>query len=169
MDPLSITTAVISVGKLAKPAWDIGDALRNFIAQAKDVDKTVTELQSEAKGLGNACDVVREQLEELRDHYGNDFTQHVRGKAHEDPLWTSFSSELAAIKRTMRKFTKTLAGLNEEKSSFVGKAWKQHHLDNKTTEIAELRHRVHAHTGALQMVMLSFTMYARLQTALYSH
>ena len=158
MDPVSIATAVLSVGQLARSAWDVGDTIRTLFGQAKDVNNTVIDLLSEAKGLGNACDVVRKQLEELRDEYGSDFANYVQGKAHEDPMWTSFSSELGAIERTMRRFRKTLEGLDEEKSSLVGKAWKQYNLDSKAPEIAEIRSKVRSHTAALQMVMLSITM-----------
>ena len=158
MDPLSITTAVITVGNLAKSAWGVGESLRTFVGQAKDVNNTVVDLLSEAKGLGNACDVVRKQLEELRDEYGSGFANYVQGEAHEDPMWTAFSSELGAIRRTMKRFRKSLEGLDEEKSSIVGKAWKQYNLDSKAPEIAELRSKVRSHTAALQMVMLSITM-----------
>lgn len=158
MEPVSIASAIVGVSKLAKTAWDVGETLRNFISDTKNVNNTVTDLQSEARGLGKACDVVRKQLEDLRDEYEQELTDRIKGKAHEDPLWTSFSSELGAIKRTMKRFSRTLAELDGEKSSFTGRAWKQYKLDGKIPEIAELRSRVRSHTAALQMIMLSITM-----------
>lgn len=65
MDPLSALTIAGAVGKTAKAAWDVGEALHNLIQGVKVIDDTVQTLAAEAKLLGDVCQHIQNQLERL--------------------------------------------------------------------------------------------------------
>ncbi|KAF2792451.1 hypothetical protein K505DRAFT_246639 [Melanomma pulvis-pyrius CBS 109.77] len=136
---------------LSKAAWKLGISLSKLDQDTKIVDTTVKNLAGEVKSLGNECDLVYAELEEIvnKNDTGSPPPYDVDGR-----MWDCLAMQVEETGRTMQELELFVKSVRGEATSFIGQAQRQRKLDKSKDQIASIRTKVCAHTNNLRITLL---------------
>ena len=136
---------------LSKVAWKLGSSLSKLDQDTKIVDTTVKNLGGEVKSLGNECDLVYAELEELgsNSETGSPLPGDVEGK-----MWNCLVTQVEETGRTMQELELFVESIGRGEFSFIGQAQRQRKLDKSKDQIASIRTKVCRHTDNLGTTLL---------------
>lgn len=138
---------------LSKAAWKLGSSLSKLDQDTNIIDTTVKNLVGEVKSLGNECDLVYAELEEIvsKSETGSPLPCDLDGRVL-DCLVTQVEEAI----RTMQELELFVKCVTGEESSFIGQAQRQTKLDKSKDQIASIRTKVCRHTDNLRTTLLLF-------------
>lgn len=98
--PFTVVGTASAVLALSKAAWKLGISLSKLDQDTEIVDTTVTNLVGEVKSLGNECDLVYAELEEVRrkSETGSLAPFDVDGK-----MWNCLATQVEETSRTTQE------------------------------------------------------------------
>lgn len=136
---------------LSKAAWKLGSCLSKLDQDTQIVDATVKNLAAEVKSLGNECDLVHAELEEVgsKRETGSPLPCDVDGR-----MWNCLVTQVEETSRTMQELALFVKSVRGEESSFIGQAQRQRKLDKSKDQIACIRTKVCTHTDNLRATLL---------------
>ena len=151
---VTISTAIgtaSAVRTLSEATWKLGIALSKLDQDTRTVDTTVKNLAEEVKLLGNECDLLYAELEEVisKAEAGSPLPHDVDGR-----LWDCLATQVEVTRRTMQDielFVKNVAG---EQSLFIRQVQRQKKMDESRDQIASMRTKVCRHTNNLRTTLL---------------
>lgn len=155
VDPVTAAGTISSVFDLAKVAWKLGSSLVKLYQGTKCVDDTVEKLAGEVKSLGNECDLVHAELEEV-----------VKGSKNgepspydlEDRLWKCLDTKVQECSQTIQALSVLVRDIAEKASGFIGQAQRQMRLNKNRDNLEKIRGRVRTHTDGLRTTLLVINM-----------
>ena len=149
--PFTAMGTASAVLALSKAAWKLGSSLSKLDQDTKIVDTTVKNLAGEVKSLGNICDLVYTELEEVvsKSETGSPPPYDVDGR-----MWDCLATQVEETSRTMQELEQFVKSVRGEESSFIGQAQRQRKLDKSKDQIASIRTTVCRHTDNLRTLLL---------------
>ncbi|KAF2815680.1 uncharacterized protein BDZ99DRAFT_376297 [Mytilinidion resinicola] len=149
--PLTALGTASAVLTLSKAAWRLGISLSRPDQDARIVDTTVKDLAEEVKSLGNECDLVYAELEEVvsKSETGSPPPYDIDGR-----LWNCLATQVEDTSRTMQELELFVRSARGEESSFISNAQRQWKLDKIKDQITSLRTKVCRHTDNLRTTLL---------------
>jgi hypothetical protein len=149
--PFTAVGAASAVLAVSKAAWKLGSSLSKLDQDTKIVDTTVKNLAGEVKSLGNECDLVYAELEEVvsKSETGSPPPYDVGGR-----MWNCLATQVEETSRTMQELELFVKSVRGEESSFIGQAQRQRKLDKSKDQIASIRTKVCRHTDNLRTTLL---------------
>ena len=151
---VNLSTAVgtaSAVLALSKVAWKLGISLSKLDQDTRIVDTTVKNLAGEVKSLGNECDLVYAELEEVisKSETGSPPPYDVDGR-----MWNCLATQVEETSRTMQELELFVQSVRGEEFSFIVHAQRQKKLDKSKDQIASIRTKVFRHTDNLRTTLL---------------
>ena len=136
---------------LSKAAWKLGSSLAKLDQDTRIVDTTVKDLAGEVKSLGNECDLVYAELEEIvsRSGIGSPLPYDIDGK-----IWSCLVTQVEETSQTMQELDLFVKSVRGEESSFIAQGQRQRKLDNSRDHITSIRTRVYRQTDNLRTTLL---------------
>lgn len=149
--PVSAVETASAVLALSKSAWKLGSSLSKLDQDTKIVDNTVRNLVGDVKSLGNECDLVFAELEEVvsKSEAGSPLPCGVDGK-----MLNCLVTQVEETHRTMQELELFVKSVRGAESGFDGQAQRQRKLDNSKDKIASIRRKVCRHTDNLRTTLL---------------
>ena len=149
--PFTAVGTASAVLALSKAAWKLGSSLLKLDQDTKIVDTTIKNLAGEVKSLGNECDLVYAELEEVvsKSETGSPLPYDVDGR-----MWNCLVTQVEETSRTMQELELFVKSVRGEESSFIGQAQRQRKLDKSKDQIASIRTKVCSHTDNLRTTLL---------------
>lgn len=145
---VGIASAVLA---LSKAAWKLGSSLSKLDQDTRIVDTTIKNLAGEVKSLGNICDLVYAELEEVvsKSEKGSPPPYDVDGRMRD-----CLATQVEEISRTMQELEHFVKSFRGEESNFIGHAQRQRNLDKSKDQIASITTEVYRHTDNLHITLL---------------
>ena len=136
---------------LSKVAWKLGCSLWKLDQDTKIIDTTVKNLAGEVKSLGNICDLLYAELEEVvkRSETESSPAYDVDGR-----IWGCLARQVEEISQAMQELEQFFESVRGEESAFIGQAQRQRKLDQSRNQIASIRTKVCRHTDSLSASLL---------------
>lgn len=136
---------------LSKAAWKAGSSLSKLDQDTIVVDNSVKNLADEVKSLGNDCDLVYAELEEVvnKGETGSPLPDDVDGR-----IWNCLVTQVEETTRTMQELELYVKSVRGEKSSFIGQAQRQRKLDKGKDQIANTRSNIGRLTSNFRTTLL---------------
>lgn len=149
--PFTAVGTASAVLALSKAAWKLGSSLSKLDQDTKIVDTTVKNLAREVKSLGNECDLVYAELEEVvsKSETGSPLPYDVDGR-----IWNCLVTQVEETSRTIQELELFVKSVRGEESSFIDQAQRQRKLDKSKDQIASIRIKVCRHTDNLHTTLL---------------
>ena len=149
--PFTAVGTASAVLALSKAAWKLGSSLSKLDQDIKIVDTTVKNLAEEVKSLGNDCDLVYAELEEVvsKSETGSPLPYDADGR-----MWNCLVTQVEETSRTMQELELFVKSIRGGESSFVGHAQRQRKRDESKDHIASIRTKVCRHTDNLRTTLL---------------
>lgn len=150
--PVGTASAVLA---LSKTAWKLGTSLSKLDQDTKIIDTTVKNLAEDVKSLGNECDLVYAELEEIvvKSEIGSSPPDDVDGR-----IWNCLATQVEETSRTMQELKLFVKSEREEESSVFGQAQRQRKLNQSKDQIVSIRTKVCRHTNNLRTTLLLINM-----------
>jgi len=136
---------------LSKAAWKLGSSLSTLDQDTKIVDTSVKNLAGEVKSLGNECDLVYAELEEV---VSKSETGSPQPYDFDDRIWICLATQVEETSRTMHELELFVKSVRVEESSFIGQAQRQRKLDQSRDHITSVRTKVNRQTDNLRTTLL---------------
>ena len=134
---------------LSKTAWRLGICLSRLDQESRIVDITVKNLAGEVKSLGNECDLVYAELEEVvsKNETGSipPFIDNIDGR-----IWNCIAAQMEEASGTLQELELFVRSVRGEESSFN----RQKKLDRSKNHIENVRTRICRHTDNLRTTLL---------------
>jgi glycerate-2-kinase len=150
MDPVTILSVVATSSKLAKTAWDLGEALYTFTKNARIVNKTLANLVEQARVVRDPCELLAVFLEGFK----SDVECHPEWAATRHG--TQLDSTLLVVQRQLQGCNDTLEllcrsteGIRGSDSNSAKKAWATFKLSLQKDHMQEYRSQLSLHLTAL--------------------
>lgn len=136
---------------MSKAAWRLGISLSKLDQDTIIVDTTVKNLAGELKSLGNECDLVYAQLEEVvsKGETGSPSLYDVDCR-----MWNCLATQVEEAGRTLQELELLVKTVRGEEYSFIRLAQRQRKLDESKDQIASIRTKVCRHTNNLRITLL---------------
>ncbi len=136
---------------LSKAAWKLGSSLSKLDQDTKIVDTTVKNLAGEVKSLGNECDLVYAELEDVvsESETGSPLPYDVDGR-----MWSCLVTQVDETSQTMQELELFVKSVRGEESSFIGQAQRQRKLDKSKDQIVSMRTKICIQTDNLRTTLL---------------
>ncbi len=152
--PFTAVGVASGVLALSKAAWKLGSSLSKLNQENNIVDTTVQDLAAEVKSLGNECDLVYAELEEVasKGETASPPADDVDGR-----MWDCLATQVEESSRTMHDLDLFVKSVRGEESSFIGPVQRQRKLDKSKDQIATIRTEVGRHTDNLRTTRLLIT------------
>jgi hypothetical protein len=149
--PPAAADTVSAVLEVGKAVWKLGLSLSNVNQQTQIANTTIKNLAAEVKLLGDECDLIYVELEEVINKSRTSSTPpyDVHGR-----IWNCLATQTEEISRTMQELELFVKSIKAEKSSFNSKAQSQGKPDEIKDQIASLRTKVYRHTDNLRTTLL---------------
>ncbi len=133
---------------LSKAAWKIGSSLSNLHQDNRVVDSTVRNLAEEVKSLGNECDLVYAELDEI---VGKSETASPPPHDVDGRIWNCLAAQVEETSRTIQELELFVKSVRRGKPNFIGQAQRQKDSED---QIASIRAKVCRHTDNLRTTLL---------------
>ena len=145
---LGTASAVLA---LSKAAWKLGSSLLKVDQDTQIVDTTIKNLAGEVKSLGNECDLLYAELEDVvsKSETGSPLPDDINGR-----MWNCLVMQVEETSRTLQELELFVKSVRGQVSSFVGQAKRQKKLDKSKDQIASIRRKVSMHTDNLRTTLL---------------
>lgn len=145
---IGIASAVLA---LSKAAWKLGSSLSKLDQDTRIVDTTVKNLAGEVKSLGNQCDLVYAELEDVlsKSKTGSPPTYDIDGR-----VWNCLAMQVEETSRTMQDLELFIRSFKGEEANFISQAQRQRKLDISKGQITNIRKKVCRHTDNLRTTLL---------------
>ena len=142
------TSAILA---LSKTAWKLGNSLSKLDQDTKIVDTTVMNLSGEVKALGNECDLIYAELDEVvtKNKTGSPLPDDVDGR-----MWNCLGTQVEETSQTIQELELLVKTVRGEKYRSIGQAQRQRKLDNSKDQIASIRTKVCSNTNNLRTTLL---------------
>lgn len=151
MDPISIVSIASFSARLAKAAWDTGEALFNFTKDSKVVNQTLAALARQARAVKDPCELI------------DAFLRGIEEELNSQPAWVrtrhgqQLANVMSAIQRQLTDCEETLERLRDSTQGVcgggavrgAGKAWMQLKLNISKEVMIETRSQLALHLVAL--------------------
>ena len=149
--PFTAVGTASAVLALSKAAWKLGSSLSKLDQDTKIVDTTIKNLAGEVKSLGNECDLVYAELEDVvsKSETGSPLPYDIDGR-----MWNCLVTQVEEASRTLQELELFVKSVRGEVSNFVGQAQRQKKLDKSKDQIASIRTKVSRHTDNLRTTLL---------------
>ena len=149
--PFTAVGTASAVLALSKAAWELGNSLSKLDQDTKIVDTTVKNLAGEVKSLGNECELVYAELEEVssKSETGSPLPYDVDGR-----IWSCLVTQLEETSRTIQELELFVKAIRGEESSFIGQPQRQRKRDKIKDQIANIRIKVCWHTENWRTMLL---------------
>jgi prophage DNA circulation protein len=149
--PLTAADIAFAVLALSKSAWKLGISVSNLDQDTRIVDTTVKNLAGEVKSLGNECDLVYAELEEVvsQSETGKVLPYDVNGG-----MWDCLVTQADEANRTMQELEQFVKMVRGEESILTSQIQRQRRLDQSKNQIASIRTKVCRHTDNLQATLV---------------
>jgi hypothetical protein len=136
---------------LSKTAWKLGSSLSKLHLDAEIVDTTIRNLSGEVKSLGNECDIVYGDLEEVvrQSETGSNPRYCVDVK-----IWDCLATQIEETSRTLQELELLVKSVRRENFSVADKVQRLKKLDESKDLIASIRSEVCRHTDNLHTTLL---------------
>ncbi|KAG8525527.1 uncharacterized protein KY384_009171 [Bacidia gigantensis] len=148
---VALSTAVSTVLSLSKAAWKLGSSLSKLDQDTRIIDTTVKDLAGEVKSLGNECDLVYAELEEIA-------TKNKTGSPSPHDIdvrtWNCLLTQVEETSRTVQDLELFVKSVRGEEFSFIGQAQRQRKLDESKDQIASIRTNVCRHSDNFRITLL---------------
>ena len=151
MDPLSVAA---SLGNALRAVYTVGDTLFTFIKDARKVDKAVEDLAREVKLLTFSLKDIEALLKDPV------IAQTRCITSRPDGVWRGIRDSIEETRDTVADLQGIVWKLGPASNITNGfkKAAKQLQVNFNTTEINELKSRIHLHAMTLQMSLHTATL-----------
>lgn len=135
---------------LSKAAWKLASSLSTLEPNSIIVDTTVRNLAREVRSLGNECDLVYAELED------------VVGKTETGPppydvdgrMWNCLATQVEETGRTLQELELFVANAGEEAYASIGNRHRQRGVDQGRDQIGSVGARICRHTHNLHATLL---------------
>ena len=151
---VNLSTAVgtaSAVLELSKAAWKLGIFLSKLGWDTETVDDTLGNLAGEVKSLGNQCDLVYAELEDL---LSKSETASPPPYDVDSRIWDCLATQVEETSRTVQELELFVKSVSGEESDFIDQAQRQRKLDQSKDQIACVRTKVCRHTDNLHATLL---------------
>jgi hypothetical protein len=158
MDPATILSVTATCGKVAKTAWDLGEALCTFTKDAKVINKTLNSLIEQSRAVRDPCELLAVFLKSV--------SQHV--DAH--PAWAAtchgmqlgntlkvLQRQLIGCEDTLESLSKSTEGICSTDTASAKKAWATFKFDLRKDSMREHRSQLSVHPTALNISLHIFS------------
>jgi ankyrin repeat protein len=150
MDPVTILSVVATSSKLAKTAWDLGEALYTFTKSARVVNKTLAALTQQTKAIIYPCELLAVFLEgvkyDIERHPDWAATQHGMQL---DSTFLVVQHQLQGCNDTLELLCRSTEGIRCDDSSSAKRAWATFNLNLQRDHMQECRSQLSMHLIAL--------------------
>lgn len=146
---LSAGDNISAVLALIKTTWKLGSSLSRLDQETNTVDSTIKNLVWEVKSLGNECDLVYSELEEIATR--NSDSSNIDGR-----IWASLATQLGAIGHTLQELESFVQSIRGDAFTFGGQ--RQRSLDNSENQLLDFRTRICRHSEYLHLALLLIRM-----------
>ena len=149
--PLTAVGTASAVLALSKAAWKLGSSLLKLDQDTKFVDTTIKNLAGEVKLLGNECDLIYAELEDVvsKTETGSPLPDSIDGR-----MWDCLVTQIEETSQTLQELELFVKSIKGEISNFAGHAQRQKKLDKTKDQIASIRTNVFRHTDNLRTTLL---------------
>ena len=139
---------------LSKTAWKLGSSLSKLDQDTKIAGTVVKSLTREIKALGNECDLVYAELEEVigKGEVGLPPPYNVGGR-----IWSCLATQVEEASRTMQDLELYVADVRGMTSSSIGQAQRKT-LEDSKDQVASFRTKVSWKTDNLRTTLLMIKM-----------
>ena len=150
MDPATILSVTATCAKIAKTAWDLGEALYTFTRDAKVINKTLSALIEQSRAVRDPCELLAGFLEGV----GQDIVAH--------PAWATtchgaqlgntlrvLQRQLTGCEATLESLCKTTEGIRSTDTASAKKAWATFKFNLCKESMLEHRAQLSLHLTAL--------------------
>ncbi|KAI9705031.1 MAG: hypothetical protein M1836_006813 [Candelina mexicana] len=146
--PLTAVGTASAVLALSKATWKLGSSLSKLHQGTGIFGATIGNLAEEVKSLGNECDLVYAELEEIvsKSEAGSFPLYDVDGK-----IWKYAATQVEETSRTIQELEFFVKSVRGERSNFIVQAQRQREIND---QIADIRTRVCRHTDNLRTTLL---------------
>ena len=146
--PVAIASSVLA---LSKAAWKSGSSLSKLDQDTKIIDTTVKNLAEEVKSLGNICDLLSAELEEVvnKSETGSSALYAIDGR-----MWDCLASQVDETSQAIQELEQFVKSVRGEESAFIGRAQRQRKLDQSRDQITSIRTTVCKKTDNLSTTLL---------------
>ncbi|KAI9710423.1 MAG: hypothetical protein M1812_007459 [Candelaria pacifica] len=136
---------------LSKAAWKLGSSLSNLHQDTNMVDTTARDLAEEVKSLGNECDMVYAELEEMmrKSETPSPLPCDVDGR-----LWNCLVTQVDEASRAIQELELFVKSVRGERSNPIRQAQRQREIEG---EMVGIRRKVGRHTDNLRTTLLLIT------------
>jgi hypothetical protein len=150
MEPATVLSVVAASSKLARTAWDLGEALYTFTKEARIINKTLANLVEQARAVRDPCELLAVFLEGVK----NDVESHPEWAATQHG--TQLSSTLLVVQRqlqgchdTLEHLRKSTEGIRASDTNSAKKAWATFKINLQKDSMRECRSQLSMHLTAL--------------------
>jgi len=145
---LGIASPVLA---LSKAAWRLGISLSRLDRDTGVVDHMIKSLAEEIKSLGNQCDLVYAELEEVTGKAGTDSLPpyDLDGR-----MWNHLNLQANEASRTMRDLERFFQTVREAHFSPTFESQRQNKPEGAMSQITSFKTRVCRHTDNLHTALL---------------
>ncbi|KAF7506791.1 hypothetical protein GJ744_011403 [Endocarpon pusillum] len=151
VSPTTAVSTANAVLALSRTAWGLGMSLTKLDQDSRFVDTTIKNLAGEVKTLGNECDLIYAELEEvvIKSETGSASPCDV-----DCSIWDCLATQVKETSRTMQELKFFLNNIRWEESSFIGQVQRQTKLDKSKDQIATIRTNICGHSDNLHTTLL---------------
>ena len=138
---------------LSKTAWKLGISFSEYDQEAKVIDTTVnrSDLAGEVTSLGNECDLIYAELEEVVKRRE---TESLPPCDEDGRTWNCLAMQVEETSRTMRELKLWGKHSREEEPSLSDQAECQMERDISTKQVASIRAKICRHIVNLRTTLL---------------
>ena len=136
---------------LSKATWKLSSSLSRLVQDTRIIDTAVRSLADELKSLGNECDLVYAEMEEIASK--SDIRPSLACDV-DTRLWECLARQAEECTQTIQKLELCVKGISEEDSCFVSQIERQRKLDRTQGQLANSRTDVRRHTDNFHTTLL---------------
>ena len=154
MEPTAILSAVAASSKLAKTAWDLGEALYTFTKDAKIINKTLSALIAQVRAVREPCELLALFLDGVKD----DLETYPHWAATRHGMQLSDTTkvvqrQLEACNHTLDALSKSTEGIRGSDKNAAKKAWATFKFNLQKDTMKECRSQMAMHLAALNTTL----------------
>ena len=135
----------------SKAAWKLGISLSKLGQDARTIDSTVKNLAEEVKSLGNECDLVYAELEEL---VSKSKTGIPPPCDVDRMIWNCLVAQVEENSQTIQELELFVKSVRAKEHRLIGQSQRGKKLDKSKDQIASIRAEVYRHTDNLRTTLV---------------
>jgi hypothetical protein len=150
MDPATILSVVATSSKLAKTAWDLGEALYTFAKDARIINKTLANLVEQVRAVRDPCELLAAFLEGIKhDVEGHPEWVATQHGAQLSGTLVVMQRQLQGCDDLLEHLRKSTEGIRASDTNSAKKAWATFKLNLQKDSMRECRSQLSMHLTAL--------------------